>query len=146
MQLRLIKRRYREVDAAFLGLGTSQEQEDLEKGLIDAARRHATPHVVRLSVLASNPGATYEVARRHGVLDGHLEKSGLSQTLLKPSYFMSNLLLAASSISSSGRWFGAIPSGLVAMIDARDVGDAAAAVILNPSLRGLTYDLTGHRP
>ncbi|MFQ3457166.1 NmrA family NAD(P)-binding protein [Bradyrhizobium sp. UFLA01-814] len=131
------------VDVAFLGLGTSQEQEALERGLIDAVGRHATAHVVRLSVLASNAEATYEVARRHGALDAHLEKSGLSHTLLKPSYFMSNLLLAAASISSSSRWYGAIPTGLVAMIDTRDVGDAAAAVIRDPSLRGSSYDLTG---
>lgn len=130
-------------DVAFLGLGTSETQEALERGLIDAARRQATPHVVRLSVLKSNPDSDTEVARRHGVLDADLRRSGLPHTLLRPSYFMSNLLLAAGSIAASGRWFGAAPNARIAMIDARDVGDAAAAVILDPALRGADYDLTG---
>jgi len=139
----VLARAFEGVRLAFLGLGTSYDQEALERGLIDAARLHRTPHVLRLSVLRSDRSADYEVARRHGELDSHLAASGVPHTLLRPAYFTQNLLLAASSIAASGRWFGCIPSGRMAMIDARDVGDAAAAIALDPSRWSRVYDLTG---
>jgi uncharacterized protein YbjT (DUF2867 family) len=131
------------IDTVFLALGTSLEQITLEKGLIDAAARAKVGQIVRLSVLGADAGANYEVGRRHGELDDYLVASGVPNTRLRPAYFSSNLLLAAASIVSANRWFGSAPDGRIAIIDTRDVSDAAATVIRNPALQNATYDLTG---
>jgi len=131
------------IDTVFLALGTSLEQIALEKGLIDAAARANVSQIVRLSVLGADASANYEVGRRHGELDDYLVASGAPNTRLRPAYFSSNLLLAAASIASADRWFGSAPDGRIAIIDTRDVSDAAAAVIKNPALQNATYDLTG---
>jgi uncharacterized protein YbjT (DUF2867 family) len=139
----ILEEAFSDITTAFLGLGTCEDQVRLERGLIDAAKRYRAPHVIRLSALAADADANYEVARRHGILDAFLATSAIPATVLRPSYFMSNLLLSAASIAANGHWYGAIPTSNIAMIDARDVGDAAAAVILDNSQRDATYDLTG---
>jgi len=134
---------YKGVDIAFLALGTSQQQIALEKRLIIAAAHARLPQLIRLSVLDSDLNADYEVARRHGELDAYLAGSEVPHTLLRPAYFASNLLFAAASIASDSRWYGSAPNGRIAMIDPRDVADAALAVICNPALQNSEYRLTG---
>jgi uncharacterized protein YbjT (DUF2867 family) len=134
------------VDAVFLALGTSQEQVSLEKALIDGAKRAGVPQLVRLSVLGADKTrdtAFYEVARRHGELDAHLAESGVPHTILRPSYFMSNLLARAPMIASGDRWFGAAPTGRVSMIDTQDVANVAACILQSKALHNAAYDLTG---
>jgi uncharacterized protein YbjT (DUF2867 family) len=130
-------------NVAFLALGTSPEQVVLEQGLVDAAAKARLPHLVRLSVLGAHPNTIYEIGRRHGVLDDHLKASGLPYTVLRPAYFSSNLLLGAPSIAARGEWAGSAPTGRVALIDTRDVAEAAAVVMLRHEPRNETIELSG---
>ena len=142
----VLARAFEDADVAFLALGTSQEQAALEKGVIDGARRADVPQLIRLSVLGADKArdtAFYEVARRHGELDAYLAASGLPHTILRPSYFMSNLLSRAPLIAGNDRWFGAAPTGRASMIDTRDIADAAARIMQDKALHNAAYDLTG---
>lgn len=129
--------------AAFLALGTSPDQIRLEQGLIDAAAAARIPQLVRLSVFDADPAAGYEIPRRHALLDDYLAASGVPHTLLRPTYFTSNLLTSAAAIAAQDRWFGTAPDGRIAAIDTRDVADAAATVIQTPALHGTVQPLTG---
>ncbi|MEX5710888.1 NmrA family NAD(P)-binding protein [Parafrankia sp. FMc6] len=131
------------VDAAFLALSTSPQQIALERNIVDAAARAELPHLVRLSVFDADLDAGYEIGRRHGELDAYLAASGVPHTLLRPTYFSSNLLVAAPSIAATSRWAGLVPDGRVALIDTRDVAEAAAVVLRDPAGRRATYQLTG---
>lgn len=139
----VLRKAFDNVEVAFLALGTSLEQIGLEKRLIDAAAQAGLPHLVRLSVLDPDRLGPYEVARKHGTLDEYLRASGVPHTLLRPAYFSSNLLAAAASIAHNDHWIGTAPNGRVAIIDTRDVADAAAAVIQDSTLRNAVYHLTG---
>jgi uncharacterized protein YbjT (DUF2867 family) len=139
----VLARAYSDVDVAFLALGTSPDQIRLEKALIDGAATARIAQLVRLSVFDADPAATYEVPRRHALLDNYLAQSGVAHTLLRPTYFSSNLLPAAASIAGQDRWFGTAPDGRTAVIDTRDVADAAAVVITDPALHGTVQRLTG---
>ncbi|AOK30001.1 hypothetical protein AQ611_11775 [Burkholderia singularis] len=141
--VQLLQRAFDGVGSVFLALGTSTQQIAFEKALIDAAAHARVGQVVRLSVLGASQQGGYEVARRHGELDDYLAASGVAHTLLRPAYFMSNLLFAAASIASAGRWYGLVPSARIAMIDTRDVADAAHAVLGDPARQNVSYDLTG---
>ena len=70
--------------------------------------------------------------------------SGLMWTVLKPHFFMQNLLMAAGSIKEQAQIYYALGDAAVPMIDARDVGAAAAAVLADPAAHASkTYTLTG---
>jgi NAD(P)H dehydrogenase (quinone) len=132
------------VDLAFLALGSSPQQVQLEIAFIDAAARARLPQLVKLSTADARHESLVPVGRWHAEIEDHLRASGVSHTLLQPSSFSSNLLAgAAPSIAGAGRWFGSAPSGRTAFIDTRDVSEAAAAIIGDPALQNKTHVITG---
>lgn len=60
-----------------------------QQAAIDAA---GAAHIVRVSVPDASPHATLSMGRWHGQIDAHLTASGLGWSLLRPSYFMQNVL------------------------------------------------------
>ena len=71
--------------------------------------------------------------------------------ILRANWYMSNLLAAASAVAAEGRLYAPAGQARIAMIDPRDVGAAAAAVLCSPGRgasaghEGQTYLLTGPR-
>jgi uncharacterized protein YbjT (DUF2867 family) len=65
--------------------------------------------------------------------------------ILRASWYMSNVLPAASVVTAEGRLYAPAGEARIAMIDPRDVGAAAAAVLSSPGHEGQTYLLTGPR-
>src|SRR5436190_22604280 len=112
-----LRRAFDGVELAFQALGTSPLQVSLEKGLIDAAARMHVGHIVRLSIMGADRHTIYEVGRAHGEIDAHLTASRVPHTLLRPTYYTTNLLAAAGSIASEDRWYGMAPTGRVALVD-----------------------------
>ena len=53
------------------------------------------------------------------------------------------LFYGARSVAAENNWVGAAPTGRVAYIDIRDLSEAAAFVLRDPTLHGKTYDLSG---
>jgi uncharacterized protein YbjT (DUF2867 family) len=133
-----------DVELAFLALGSSPLQVQLEKGFIDAAAGANLPQLVKLSTADARHESLVPVGRWHAEIEDHLHASGVPHTLLQPSSFSINLLAAAApSISHGDRWFGSAPTGHSALVDTRDVSEAAAVVIRQPNLYNATYVLTG---
>jgi uncharacterized protein YbjT (DUF2867 family) len=109
-----------------------------------AARRGGAKHVVRLSAVGAAHDAPTLNSRLHALSDAEVRGSGLGWTLLQPHFFMQNLLMSAGAIRAQGQLYYALGEAAVPMIDARDVGAAAAAVLADPaSHAGKTYTLTG---
>lgn len=133
-----------EVELAFLALGSSPQQVQLEIAFIDAAARAGLPQLVKLSTVDARHESLVAVGRWHAEIEDHLRVSGVAHTLLRPSSFSSNLLAgAAPSIARADRWFGSAPSGRTAFIDTRDVSEAAAAIIVQRELQDKTHVITG---
>ena len=63
--------------------------------------------------------------------------------VLRSNAFMSNVLAAAEPVAHEGRLYAPAGEARIAMIDPRDVGAAAAAVLSTPGHDGQTYVLTG---
>jgi uncharacterized protein YbjT (DUF2867 family) len=68
-----------------------------------------------------------------------LEQSGLAYTILRPVFFMQNLF----GMLRHGAIRTATGHGRVAMIDARDIANAAVTALTSDSYDGKTYTLTG---
>jgi uncharacterized protein YbjT (DUF2867 family) len=72
-----------------------------------------------------------------------VKSSGLPWTLLKPTFFMQNTMMAAPTIASNGMIYWDMQDGKLGMIDVRDVVDVALAVLTGSGHEGKSYILTG---
>jgi NAD(P)H dehydrogenase (quinone) len=131
------------IEIAFLALGSSLQQVELEQHFIDVAAEVGLPHLVKLSAAEARSDSVASVLRWHAAIESHLATSGVPHTLLRPSTFADVLMLAAPSIRQTGRWSGSAPRGRNALIDSADVVDTAVAVLSEPSERGKAHVLTG---
>ncbi|MBT2212861.1 MULTISPECIES: SDR family oxidoreductase [Actinomadura] len=112
-----------------------------------AAREAGVERVVRLSVVGAAHDAPNRGGRLHALSDRETELCGMRWTILRPHWFMQNLLNEAGDISATGTFSLNMASARVGMIDARDIADCAARVLLDHPDRhhGATYTLTGPR-
>jgi uncharacterized protein YbjT (DUF2867 family) len=109
-----------------------------------AARRGGARHIVRLSAVGAAHDAPTINSRLHALSDSEVMGSGLQWTVLKPHFFMQNVMMSAASVKEQGAIYFALGDAKVPMIDVRDVGEAAAAVLSAPAAHaGKTYTLTG---
>ena len=108
-----------------------------------AAKQAGASHVVRLSAFGASHTAPTINSRLHALSDAELVASGLPFTILKPHYFMQNLLMAAQSVAQQGAMYLALADGRMGIIDSRDISDFAAQVLTGTGHEGKTYTLTG---
>jgi len=110
-----------------------------------AARQAGAKRVVRMSAIGAAHDAPTRNGRLHALSDDELLASGLRWTILRPHFFMQNLLGLAPSIADSGRFHFNLGGGKLGMIDARDIAAVAAAILLDESGRhdGKIYTPTG---
>jgi uncharacterized protein YbjT (DUF2867 family) len=79
----------------------------------------------------------------HGRVEQHLASSAVPGVILRASFYMSSLLAHAERIAGDGRLYAPAGHARVAMIDPRDVGAAAAALLTGAGVEGRTYVATG---
>ena len=130
-------------DALFLSCADDPRRVGWETSAIDAAVAAGVRRVVKLSAVGAEPGSPVAFWDWHGQVEEHLRASGTGWVILRSSWYMSNLLGAAAQVAAEGRLYAPAGQARVAMIDPRDVGAAAAAVLAGPGHEGKTYLVTG---
>lgn len=109
-----------------------------------AAKQAGAKHVVRMSAVNAAFNAPTINSRLHALSDAEVAASGIPYTILKPHFFMQNLLMmAAGSVAREGAMYVAMGEGRIGIIDSRDISDFAAHVLTHPGHEGKTYTLTG---
>jgi uncharacterized protein YbjT (DUF2867 family) len=108
-----------------------------------AAKQGGAKHVVRMSAVGAGFMAPTINSRLHGLSDAEVAGSGIPYTIVKPHFFMQNLMMAAGSVAKEGALYLALAEGKMGMIDTRDISDFAARVLSTPGHEGKTYVLTG---
>ncbi len=110
-----------------------------------AARQAGVERVVRLSVIGAAHDAPTRSGRLHALSDRELQVSGMSWTILRPHWFMQNLLNEAGHISARGTFSLNAGDGRLGMIDVRDIAEFAARVLTDGPQHhdGKTYTPTG---
>ncbi len=98
------------------------------------------PHIIRHSMWGPENSRIIKQGLQAEEL---IKSSGLLWTMLKPTFFMQNTMMAVQTISTGDTIYWDMNDGKLAMIDLRDVADAAFAVITGEGHEGKSYILTG---
>ncbi len=128
------------VDKIYLLTWNGETQLQQAQNVIKAAKQVESPHIIRHSMWGSENS---RIIKQGYQIDEIIKSSGLPWTILKPTFFMQNTMMAAQTITSDGVIYWDMKDGRLGMIDVRDVADAAFAVITGEGHEGKSYILTG---
>ncbi len=106
--------------------------------VIDLAKAAGVAQIVTVSVRGAKPGNPLS-SGVHGEVDEHLRASGVPYAILQPTSFMQNLIRDLRG----DRFYGSWGDSRMNYIDARDIGDVAAALLTGPIGESQDYLLTG---
>jgi uncharacterized protein YbjT (DUF2867 family) len=127
------------VDRIYMCLFNGPEQANHGRNLIAAARNAGRPHIVYHA--ASGPNGS-RIIRHIAEVEAELRASGLPWTILRPTFYLQNTMMAIPTVSSHGAIYLPMKQGRMAMTDVRDIVDVAAHLLLNGGHEGRTYTLT----
>jgi uncharacterized protein YbjT (DUF2867 family) len=131
------------VEAMLLSCADDPRRVEWEASAIDAAAAAGVRRIVKLSTVGAEPGAPVAFWDWHGRVEQHLRSSGVPAVILQSTFYMSNLLASAEQVANAGRLYAPAGETRVAMIDPRDVGASAAAVLTGAGNDGQTYVISG---
>ena len=132
------------VDIVWLLTPASALEPSMGSNAVLAAKQANVKHIVRNSAIKAGHDAPNRNGRLHALVEEAVKASGIPWTILRPHYYMQNLLSSAGSVASNGILYMNMGEGRVGMIDGRDVGVFAAKVIEDPARHaGKTYTPTG---
>ncbi len=130
----------------FMVSPASKDKKELESAVIDQAKKAGVEYIVRISAMGADPDSRVLMIREHAAVDQYLQKSGIPYTILRPHSFMQNLLGFAPTIAEEGKIYAPMGYGEIPMIDARDIGEVAANLLIKEGHENEILDLTGPNP
>lgn len=134
------------IDTLFLLLPLVPEKLMLARHAVQAARGAGVRHIVRSSGAGADPASPVSIARVQGEVDQRVIDSGIAYTLLRPNSFMQNWVTFNADAVRAGTHYAPHGDGATSLVDARDIGESAAAVMADPAAHaGRVYTLTGPR-
>jgi uncharacterized protein YbjT (DUF2867 family) len=131
-------------DAVFLLTPPSPSQLAWQRAAIDAAAAAGVRRVVKLSAFESGADSPLHMGRWHHDGEVALRTAGLEWAVLRPQYFMQNLLPAMRAALESGTWNGAARGDLrLGIVDVEDIAAVAAVLLTRAEHRNETLIPTG---
>ena len=130
----------KDVDKIYLLTWNGETAFKQVQNVINAAKYEGVSHIIRHSMWGPENS---RIIKEGYKIDEMIKSSGLKWTLLKPTFYMQNTMMAAQTISSDGVIYWDMKDGKLGAIDVRDIADAAFAVITGEGHEGKSYILTG---
>ena len=124
-------------------LPNSEQQLFLEKKIVDTALAANVQHIVKISSMEAVPEATSPIPKLHMQSENYIKNSGMSWTMIKPNFFMQNLLGSGKTIVEQDKFFLPMGEGKTGMIHTRDIGMVIAKVLSEDGHAGQNYEVTG---
>jgi uncharacterized protein YbjT (DUF2867 family) len=132
------------VDRVFMITPFTENQVELGKAIIDAAKNAGVKHVVKLSASGADSEPGIQLGRWHREVEKYLEASGLNYTILRPATFMQNFVnYFADSIKNNDTIFLPLGEGKVSFVDVRDIATIACYVLTSDKFFGQALEITG---
>ncbi len=131
------------VTRVFLASPASPQQVDLERNLVEAARRRrGAVHVVKLAAAGVDGAPSHlRLVQNHQAVVESLQ--GVPHTVLAPNGFLQNLLGLAAVIQQQGALPSLTGDARISFVDGRDVAAVAVHVLTSDGHDGATYTITG---
>jgi uncharacterized protein YbjT (DUF2867 family) len=135
----------RGVERALLLPPVGNKQVEQAKAFVDAAKRSGVKHIVKISVIGARLEPGIFLGRQHADSEKYIEASGLAWTHLRPTFFMQNFTnhYGVDLAKPESTVYAPHGTGKTSWVDARDVGEVAAATLAGAGHEGKAYDLTG---
>jgi uncharacterized protein YbjT (DUF2867 family) len=131
------------VDRVYLSAADGPRKVAHETALVDAAADAGVERIVKLSAMHADPGSRLPAYRWHGEIEAHLQRRGVPSVVLRPAFFMTNMLMVAGGVAATGTLYAPTANRRVAMIDIRDVAAVAAVTLTADGHEKQAYELTG---
>jgi len=129
------------VDKIYLLTWNGETQLQQAENVLNAAKEDGgNPHIIRHSMWGPDNS---RIIKQGYKIEEMIKSSGLPWTILKPTFYMQNTMMAAQTISSDGMIYWDMKDGKLGMIDVRDIADSAFSVITGEGHEGKSYILTG---
>lgn len=138
-----LRRAMQGVETVFLTSADGPRKVEHEKAVIDAAAAHWVRRVVKLSSPHLEIGSDLVFWDWHGQIERHLADADVPAVYLRANFLMSGLLASAEAVRATGKLFAPAGDAKIAMIDPRDIGAAAAVLLIEDGHDGKAYTLTG---
>jgi len=119
----------RGADRVFMLVPPSPHQESWQRNIVAAAQSAHVDYVLKLSAFDTSATTALTMGRWHHAGEQMLAQSGIPHTILRPQYFMQNLLASPTILSEATLPTFIEPSAPVGVIDAVDVAAVAACLL-----------------
>jgi uncharacterized protein YbjT (DUF2867 family) len=138
-----LRRALEGVEKALLIMPNGRTQQASETQFTDLAVAAGLKHLVKMSSMEAVAHAKTPIPQAHWAVEEHIRTSGLPWTMIKPNFFMQNLLTSANSIRQQRRFSLPMGNGTTGMADVRDIGAVCAEVLTGKGHAGKSYEITG---
>jgi uncharacterized protein YbjT (DUF2867 family) len=130
-------------EKAFMLLPNGEQQLEMEKQFVDLSVAAGIKHLVKMSSMEAVGDAQTPIPQAHWATEEYIRASGLDWTMVKPNFFMQNLLASAATIKDQHKFFLPMGDGTTGMADVRDIGAVCAEVLTGDGHAGKSYEITG---
>ncbi len=139
-----LRRAFEGIDRLFLLFPLTPNKLALARNAIDAARAAGVGHIVRSSGAGADAESSSTIGRLQGSIDQLVMASGISWTIVRPSFFMQNWITYHGEMIRRGELILSYGDGKAGYVDARDIAAVSARVLLHPEVHtGAIHTLTG---
>ena len=133
-------------DKLFLLSGHSPALKTEQVAAVSAAKAAGIGFILKVSGAEGGirPDSPAEIPRMHYEIEQEVINSGVPHAILRPGFFLQNLLMMAPVIAEQGKLITPVPGDVqISMIDVRDTADVAARVLTEGGHEGQIYALNG---
>jgi uncharacterized protein YbjT (DUF2867 family) len=138
-----VKRALNGASKALLILPNGKTQQANEQQFTDLAKAAGLKHLVKMSSMEAVAHAETPIPKAHWAVEEYIRASGLPWTMVKPNFFMQNLLSSANSIKTSNRFSLPMGEGTTGMADIGDIAAVCVEVLTGQGHAGKSYEITG---
>lgn len=131
------------VEKAMLVLPNGKTQQANEQQFTDLAKAAGVKHLVKMSSMEAVPHAETPIPKAHWAVEEYIRASGIPWTMVKPNFFMQNLLASANSIKTQKKFSLPMGEGTTGMADIRDIAAVCVEVLTGQGHAGKSYEITG---
>lgn len=115
-----------------------QQQSDA----IDAAIRAGVSRIVKIAGMMTNPEMA--IPAQHKIAEEHLQASGIAWTIVRPNFFMQNLLNTAGAVVGQGKMMMPFPGDIqIGMVDVRDSAEICVRALTEDGYGEQLLEVTG---